>query len=61
MWHIQKIDPADLIVDIQYIAFVGAGGKTSFIEYLAEKTARGNKKTVRRNSGISRNRTDWKE
>ena len=46
MWHIQKIDPADLIVDIQYIAFVGAGGKTSFIEYLAEKTARGNKKTA---------------
>jgi probable selenium-dependent hydroxylase accessory protein YqeC len=46
MWHIQKIDPADLIVDTQYIAFVGAGGKTSLIEYLAEETAKRNKKTV---------------
>ena len=35
MWHIQKIDPADLIADTQYVAFVGAGGKTSLIEYLA--------------------------
>ena len=46
MWHIQKIDPADLIIDMQYIAFVGAGGKTSLIEYLAGKTAKRNKKTV---------------
>jgi probable selenium-dependent hydroxylase accessory protein YqeC len=46
MWHIQKIDPTDLIVDTQYVAFVGAGGKTSLIEYLAEKTATRNKKTV---------------
>jgi probable selenium-dependent hydroxylase accessory protein YqeC len=46
MWHIQKINPADLIVDTQFIAFVGAGGKTSFIEYLAEQTAKGNRKTV---------------
>jgi probable selenium-dependent hydroxylase accessory protein YqeC len=46
MWHIQKINPADLIVDIQFITFVGAGGKTSFIEYLAEQAAKGNKKTV---------------
>jgi probable selenium-dependent hydroxylase accessory protein YqeC len=46
MWHIQKIDPADLIVDRQYIAFVGAGGKTSLIEYLAGETAKRSKKTV---------------
>jgi probable selenium-dependent hydroxylase accessory protein YqeC len=45
MWHIKKIDPADLVIDTQYSAFVGAGGKTSLIEYLAEKTGR-NKKTV---------------
>jgi probable selenium-dependent hydroxylase accessory protein YqeC len=45
MWHIKKIDPADLVIDTQYSAFVGAGGKTSFIEYLAGKTER-NKKTV---------------
>ena len=46
MLHIRKINPADLIVDKQYIAFVGAGGKTSLIEYLAGKTAKKNKKTV---------------
>lgn len=46
MWHIQKIDPTYLVVDTQYIAFVGAGGKTSLIEYLAGKTAKRNKKTV---------------
>jgi probable selenium-dependent hydroxylase accessory protein YqeC len=46
MLHIRKINPADLIIDTQYIAFVGAGGKTSLIEYLAEKMAEKNKKTV---------------
>jgi probable selenium-dependent hydroxylase accessory protein YqeC len=46
MWHIKKIDPADLVVDTQYIAFVGAGGKTSLIEYLAGETAKRNKKTA---------------
>ena len=46
MWHIQKIDPADLIVDTQYAAFVGAGGKTSLIEYLAGEMVKRNKKTA---------------
>lgn len=46
MWHIRKIDPADLVVDSQYIAFVGAGGKTSLIEYLARETTKKNQKTV---------------
>jgi probable selenium-dependent hydroxylase accessory protein YqeC len=46
MWHIQKIDPADLITDTQYVAFVGAGGKTSLIEYLAGEMVKRNKKTA---------------
>jgi probable selenium-dependent hydroxylase accessory protein YqeC len=46
MWHIQKIDPADLIADTQYVAFVGAGGKTSLIEYLAGEMVKKNKKTA---------------
>lgn len=46
MWHIRKIDPIDLIAERHYISFVGAGGKTSFIEYLAKETAKRNKKTV---------------
>jgi len=46
MWHIKKIDPADLVVNTQYSAFVGAGGKTSLIEYLAGKVVERNKKTV---------------
>ncbi len=46
MWYIRKIDPVDLIAHIQYISFIGAGGKTSFIEYLAKETAKRNKKTA---------------
>jgi len=46
MWYIQRIDPVDLIADIKYSTFVGAGGKTSLIEYLAKKTSGRNKKTV---------------
>ena len=46
MWHIQKIDLTDLIADTQYIAFVGAGGKTSLIEYLAGEMVKRNKKTA---------------
>ncbi len=46
MWYIRKIDPVDIISDIKYSAFVGAGGKTSLIEYLANKTAGRNKRTV---------------
>ena len=42
----KRLIPADLVVDTQYIAFVGAGGKTSLIEYLARETAKRNKKTV---------------
>jgi probable selenium-dependent hydroxylase accessory protein YqeC len=46
MWHIKKTDPVDSIIEIKYVTFVGAGGKTSFIEYLAEETAKRDKKTV---------------
>jgi len=46
MWHIQKIDLTDLIADTQYVAFVGAGGKTSLIEYLAGEMVKRNKKTA---------------
>jgi probable selenium-dependent hydroxylase accessory protein YqeC len=46
MLHIQKINLTDLIADTQYIAFVGAGGKTSLMEYLAGETVKRNKKTA---------------
>jgi len=35
MWHFQRIDPVQSILPLKYVAFVGAGGKTSLIEYLA--------------------------
>jgi probable selenium-dependent hydroxylase accessory protein YqeC len=35
MWHFQKIDLVQSIIPLKFVAFVGAGGKTSLIEYLA--------------------------
>jgi len=35
MWYFQKIDLAQSIMPLKFVAFVGAGGKTSLIEYLA--------------------------
>jgi probable selenium-dependent hydroxylase accessory protein YqeC len=46
MLHIQKIDLTDIIADTQYVAFVGGGGKTSLIEYLAGEMVKRNKKIV---------------
>ena len=46
MWHIHKIDPFQLIAGLKYVAVVGAGGKTSLIEFLAGKAADSGKKTV---------------
>jgi probable selenium-dependent hydroxylase accessory protein YqeC len=46
MWHIQKTDPARNVFDAKYITFVGAGGKSSLIEYLAGQADRRNKKTA---------------
>jgi probable selenium-dependent hydroxylase accessory protein YqeC len=35
MLHFQRIDPLQSILPLKFVAFVGGGGKTSFIEYLA--------------------------
>lgn len=40
MWHFRRIDPLHSILPLKYVAFVGAGGKTSLIEYLAERLMR---------------------
>lgn len=40
MWHFQRIDPLHSILPLKYVAFVGAGGKTSLIEYLADRLTR---------------------
>lgn len=39
MWHFQRIDPVQSILPLKFIAFVGAGGKTSLIEYFASNLA----------------------
>ncbi|HVN95436.1 MAG TPA: selenium cofactor biosynthesis protein YqeC [Syntrophorhabdaceae bacterium] len=46
MWHIQKIDPLRHIADKKYIALVGAGGKTSLMEYLAARVASQHRKAA---------------
>lgn len=35
MWYFQRIDPVQDVIPLKFIAFVGAGGKTNLIEYLA--------------------------
>jgi probable selenium-dependent hydroxylase accessory protein YqeC len=40
MWHFQRIDPVQPIFPLKFVAFVGAGGKTSLIEYLAADLVR---------------------
>ncbi len=40
MWHFQTIDPAGTFSNTKYITFTGAGGKSSLIEYVAEKAVR---------------------
>ncbi|MGD9579033.1 MAG: hypothetical protein AB7Y74_12340, partial [Syntrophorhabdus sp.] len=35
MWYFQRIDPVQDVIPLKFIAFVGAGGKTILIEYLA--------------------------
>ncbi len=46
MWHIQKINPLSHIAHKKYIAFIGAGGKSSLIEYLAQETSARHTKTA---------------
>jgi probable selenium-dependent hydroxylase accessory protein YqeC len=40
MWHFHRIDPLELLSDAKYPSFVGAGGKTTLIEYLGREAAR---------------------
>jgi len=40
MWHFQKIDPFKTLSGKKYITFIGSGGKTTFIEYIAEEFIR---------------------
>jgi len=40
MWYLRRIDPYDSLVKGRFIAFVGAGGKTSLCEYLAAEALR---------------------
>jgi probable selenium-dependent hydroxylase accessory protein YqeC len=37
MWHFRKIEPLDLLSNAKYLTFVGAGGKTTLIEYLGRE------------------------
>lgn len=46
MLLIQRIDPLGDILSKRYAAFVGGGGKTSFIEYLAAKAAQQGKRVA---------------
>lgn len=47
MWFFRRINPLESIKGIKYISFVGAGGKTSFAEYLGEEfSLRGEKVAV---------------
>jgi probable selenium-dependent hydroxylase accessory protein YqeC len=39
MWHFQKIDPSELLLNSKYLSFVGAGGKTTLTEYLGREAA----------------------
>jgi len=46
MLYIQRIDPLNDILDKRYVTFVGAGGKTTFIEYLAAGAAQRGKRVA---------------
>lgn len=37
MWYFRKIDPLSLFENKKHVSFVGAGGKTSWAEYLAAR------------------------
>jgi probable selenium-dependent hydroxylase accessory protein YqeC len=46
MWHIQKVNLLEKVLDARYITFVGAGGKSSLIECLARQAINKKKITV---------------
>jgi probable selenium-dependent hydroxylase accessory protein YqeC len=37
MWYYRKIDPLAAVAGKKYVSFVGAGGKTSYAEYIAAR------------------------
>ncbi len=37
MWYFRKIDPLAAVTGKKYVSFVGAGGKTSYAEYVAAR------------------------
>ncbi|MCX7965180.1 MAG: selenium cofactor biosynthesis protein YqeC [Syntrophorhabdaceae bacterium] len=46
MWIYKRVDLKDEIEGLKYLSFVGAGGKTSLIKYLASEIARTGKKVA---------------
>ena len=50
MWHFRRIDPErirfELTLQTHYLSFVGAGGKTTLIEYLAAEAIRRGKRVA---------------
>ena len=50
MWHFQRIDPEQISLEpttkTRFLSFVGAGGKTTLIEYLASEAIRRGKRVA---------------
>ena len=46
MWHFRRIDPFDFCLERKFISFVGAGGKTSLAEYLADEAGKRGKRVA---------------
>ncbi len=50
MWHFQRIDPEHILLEptakTRFLSFVGAGGKTTLIEYLASEAIRRGKRVA---------------
>lgn len=46
MWLYRRVNPVSDIENLKFISFVGAGGKTSFIKYLAKELVKSGKKVA---------------
>lgn len=46
MWFYQSIEPVDFLKGSKFISFIGGGGKTSFIKYLAGEFSKKGEKVV---------------
>ncbi len=46
MWYFQRIDPLTLLQGQKYVSFIGAGGKTSLIEYLGSEASKKGKRVA---------------